>query len=512
MKAYLNYLRYDLPAGLVVFFMALPLCLGVALASGAPLFSGLVAGMIGGIVVAWASGSQLSVSGPAAGLTVIVFNAIDALGNFNGFLLSVVLAGCIQIGLGCLKAGIVGAFFPASVISGMLAAIGLMLFIKQIPHATGYDASFEGDESYMRETAQSSLFELFDAVKGITPAVTLVSSVALLILIAWETRFIKGIWGLRLIPGPLPAIIWGISYNAFASWFAPEWAIAANHLVSLPVLDHPSALFEQLRFPDFSYLSDPKVYGVAASLAFIASLEALLSLEAVDRLDPHKRIAPTNRELKAQGLGNIISGLLGGLPLTAVVVRSSANINAGAQTRIASFFHGLLLLLSVLFCAKYLNAIPMACLAAILLQTAYKLARPKVFLAFYKKGWNQFLPFTITVAAILLTDLLQGIAIGMVCGFFFVLKTNFHSAITLTQHGTHYLLRFHKDATFLNKALLRKYLAQVANNSDLIIDAVKAEFIDHDIKEAIADFLLAAPVRNINVELNGIEPGFERKK
>jgi MFS superfamily sulfate permease-like transporter len=318
---------------------------------------------------------------------------------------------------------------------------------------------------------------------------------------------IKRVAVLRLIPGPLLAVIWGISYNSLALKFIPEWVIGAQHLVSLPELGSAGAFIEQLRLPDFSYLTNPKVYSIAATLAIIASLETLLSVEAVDKLDPHKRISPTNRELKAQGLGNMISALMGGLPITAVIVRSSANINAGGQTRIACFFHGVLLLVSVLFFAEFLNTIPLACLAAILLQTGYKLAKPSLFLEFYRKGWNQFLPFAITVSAILITDLLQGIAIGMACGFFFVLKANYHQAITLVQHGQHYLLRLHKDVSFLNKALLRQSLNKVPNDSQLIIDGVKAQFIDHDILETIADFISSAADRNITVELNGLELG-----
>ncbi|MBD9354314.1 SulP family inorganic anion transporter [Methylomonas albis] len=500
---YLKHLHQDIPAGIVVFLVALPLCLGVALASGAPLFSGIIAGLVGGILVSWASGSQLSVSGPAAGLTVIVFDAIETLGGFGGFLLSVVMAGGLQIILGFLKAGVIGAFFPASVIKGMLAAIGVILIIKQTPHATGYDTSFEGDESYMQESAESSFFELSQALEAITPGVTLVSIVALLILIVWDSGFIKQFKPLKLIPGPLLAVIWGISFNTLAMHIAPELVIGEKHLVSLPELGSAANFMNQLRLPDFSYFTNPKVYSIAGTIAIIASLETLLSLEAVDKLDPHKRVAPTNRELKAQGLGNMISGLMGGLPVTAVIVRSSANINAGGQTRIACFFHGVLLLVSVLFFAKYLNMIPLACLAAILLQTGYKLAKPALFVEFYRKGWNQFAPFAITVVAILFTDLLLGIAIGMACGFFFVLKANFHAAITLTQHGDHYLLRLHKDVSFLNKALLRKHLSAIPDNCELLIDGTKALFIDQDIIETIADFLLAAPGRGINVEIQG---------
>ncbi len=501
---YLKHLHQDLPAGIVVFLVALPLCLGVALASGAPLLSGIIAGLVGGLLVSWASGSQLSVSGPAAGLTVIVFEAIESLGGFGGFLLSVVLAGGLQIVLGFLKAGIIGAFFPAAVIKGMLAAIGLILIIKQTPHATGYDTSFEGDESYMQETAESSFFELSEALEGITPGVTLVSVVALLILIVWDSAFIKRFKGLKLVPGPLLAVIWGVGFNVAALRYFPELAISEKHLVSLPELGSTANFLNQLRLPDFSYFDNPKIYSIAVTIAIIASLETLLSIEAVDKLDPHKRVAPTNRELKAQGLGNMISGMIGGLPITAVIVRSSANINAGGQTRLSCFFHGLLLMVSVLFFAKYLNMIPLACLAAILLQTGYKLAKPAMFVEFYRKGWNQFLPFAITVAAILLTDLLVGIAIGMACGFFFVLRANFHAAITLTQHGQHYLLRLHKDVSFLNKALLRKYLQEVPDDCELLIDGSKAQFIDLDILETVGDFMLAAPDRGIEVEIQGI--------
>lgn len=502
---YLKHLGRDLPASIVVFLVALPLCLGIALASGAPLFSGVIAGVVGGLVVAWASGSQLSVSGPAAGLTVIVFNAIETLGSFGGFLLSVAIAGCLQILLGFLKAGLIGAFFPAAVIKGMLAAIGLILIIKQIPHASGYDASYDGDESYMKETAESSFVDILQAFDAVSPGAIVVSIVALCILIAWETCVLKQLRLVRMIPGPLIAVFWGVGYNLWSQFYLPDWAISEKHLVSLPELGSVENFIAQFRLPDFSYLANHQVYSIAVTLAIIASLETLLSIEAVDKLDPHKRIAPTNRELQAQGLGNLLSGLIGGLPLTAVIVRSSANINAGGQTRVSSFLHGVLLLLSVVFLAEYLNLIPLACLAAILLQTGYKLAKPTLFIDYFHKGWNQFLPFVITVTAILLTDLLQGIAIGMAGGIFFVLRANFHEAITLTQYGSNYLLRLHKDVSFLNKALLRKHLAGIPDAAQLLIDGHKALFIDQDILETIADFRLAAPDRDIEVEIQGIE-------
>jgi MFS superfamily sulfate permease-like transporter len=498
---YFHHLKYDLPAGIVVFLVALPLCLGIALASGAPLFSGLIAGLIGGLVVSWLSGSQLSVSGPAAGLTVIVFNAIETLGSFQGLLVACVLAGIMQLILGLLKAGIIGAFFPSAVIKGMLAAIGLILIIKQIPHATGYDTSYEGDESYMRETARSSFHELFDAFSGITPGAVIISTVALLLLIIWEIPWFKKQPLLKLIPGPLVAVTWGVGYNLFTTQFAPAWAVSEKHLVNLPVSEQAADFFNNFMLPDFSYLANPQVYIIAATLAIIASLETLLSLEAVDKLDPLKRLAPTNRELKAQGIGNIISGLLGGLPITAVIVRSSANINAGGQTSQSCFIHGLCLLLSVMFFAHYLNYIPLACLSAILLHTGYKLAKPSLFVEYYKKGMSQLLPFAITVLAILVTDLLKGMAIGMIIGLFFVIKANYHAAITLIQDDSHYVLSFNKDVSFLNKALLRKFILSIQENSSVTIDASKANFIDHDILETIEDFLAAAPDDNITVEV-----------
>ncbi|MCK9609148.1 MAG: SulP family inorganic anion transporter [Methylomonas sp.] len=500
---YLGHLRHDFSASIVVFLVALPLCLGIALASGAPLFSGIISGMVGGVIVSWFSRSQLSVSGPAAGLTVIVFTAIETLGDFNIFLLSLTIAGVLQFFMGVFRAGSIAAFFPAAVIKGMLAAIGMILIIKQIPHATGYDASYVGDESYMQETARSSFFELSQSLHGVSQGATLISIVSIIILIIWDSGWIRRNAWLRVIPGPLLAVIWGVGFNQWALLHAPEWSLNIRHLVSLPELGSTRNFLHQLQLPDFTAITNPKIYSIALTLAIVASLETLLSVEAVDKLDPHKRVSPTNHELRAQGLGNIICGMLGGLPLTAVIVRSAANVNAGGQTRISSFFHGVLLAVSVVFFAHYLNLIPLACLAAILLQTGYKLAKPMMFFEFYRKGISQFVPFTITVFAILFTDLLEGIAIGMACGIFFVLWSDFHSAMTLTQHGSHYLLRLHKDVSFLNKALLRKHLAHIKDDSVMIIDGSRALFIDQDIMETIADFLVAARDRNIEVDLQG---------
>ncbi len=505
---YLRHLKDDIPAGIVVFLVALPLCLGIALASGAPLFSGLIGGLVGGLIVSWFSGSQLAVSGPAAGLTVIVFNAIETLGSFQGLLVACVLAGFIQLVLGFLRAGIIGAFFPSAVIEGMLAAIGLILIIKQIPHATGYHTSFEGDESYMKETAESSFMEMVGAFgSNVSLGSVVISVVALLLLILWNTAWFKKQAFLKLMPGPLVAVLWGIGYNLFAKQFAPAWVVSGEHLVKLPAIEKATDFFNNFMLPDASYLqhlSNPHLYTVAITIAIIASLETLLSLEATDKLDPLKRIAPTNRELKAQGIGNMISGLIGGLPMTAVIVRSAANINSGGVTRISCFTHGVFLLLSVMFLSQYLNTIPLACLAAILLQTGYKLANPKLFMHFYHKGMSQFLPFVITVVAILVTDLLKGMAIGMVIGLFFVIKANYSAAITLTQDGSHYVLAFNKDVSFLNKALLRKLILRIGENSTVTIDASKAKFIDHDILETVESFLATAPDDNIQVEVTDL--------
>lgn len=507
---YVKHLKDDVPAGIVVFLVALPLCLGIALASGAPLFAGLMAGMVGGIIVSWASGSQLSVSGPAAGLTVIVNNAIETLDSFQGFLLAVVIAGIIQLLLGFFRAGIIGAFFPSAVIKGMLAAIGLILIIKQIPHALGYDVSFEGDESYMRETAVSSFNELLQAFEVISPGAIIVSLTALSILVLWETPFFKSKKLFKFIPGPLVAVMWGISYNLFAQTTtvaanAPVFAIKSKLMVNLPIIEKTSEFIHHLQFPDISFITNPQVYVIAVTLAIVASLETLLSLEAVDKLDKLKRTAPTNRELKAQGLGNIISGMLGGLPITAVIVRSAANVNAGGHTRISSFIHGCLLLISILFLGYFLNLIPLACLAAILLQVGYKLAKPQLFMDLYRQGWNQFLPFAGTIFAVLVTDLLKGIFIGMVIGLFYVIKANYQASITLTQEGSQYILSLNKDVSFLNKSLLRKLLFQINANSHVVIDAAKAEFIDHDILETLEDFIKSAPDNDITISIRDLE-------
>ena len=499
---YLQNLQHDIPAGIVVFLVALPLCLGVALASGAPLFSGLVAGIVGGVVVSWLSGSQLSVSGPAAGLTVIVLQGIEQVGGFEVFLLSVVLAGILQVVLGYLKAGVIGAYFPSAVIRGMLSAIGLILIMKQLPHAVGYGADVVVDETYSPETPSSTFFEMGDALNSISMGATLVTLAALAIMALWETPLIKRIKLLGNVPGPLVAVIWGVVFGVLTTGTPLE--IAGQHLVSLPAHHTLGELLGHLVFPDFSGITNLQVLSLSVTIAIIASLETLLSLEAVDKLDPFRRVAPTNRELKAQGIGNIISGLLGGLPMTSVIVRSSANVNSGGRTKVSCFVHGLLLLLSVVFLVDWINYIPLSALAAILLMTGYKLARPRIFLDMYRRGHDQFLPFAITVAAILASDLLKGIAIGMALGLIFTMRANFHAAITLTRDGNHYLIRLRKDVSFLNKALLRELLDKVEPNGHVIIDGTRAEFIDKDIIGSVINYLKAAPESGITVHLRNI--------
>ena len=499
---YFQHLGHDIPAGIVVFLVALPLCLGVALASGAPLFSGIVAGIVGGVVVTWLSGSQLSVSGPAAGLTVIVLHGIEQAGGFQAFLVAVVLAGVLQLMFGYLRAGVIGAYFPSAVIRGMLTAIGLILIMKQLPHAVGYGVDLIVDETYSPQTPSSTFFEIGTALRSISMGATLVSGVALLIMLLWDRPFIKHNRVLGQVPGPLVAVLWGVLFEMFSLGGPLE--ISGQHLVSLPAHKSIGDLVDHLLMPDFSQLANPHIYSLAFTIAVIASLETLLSLEAVDKLDPFRRVAPTNQELKAQGVGNIVSGLLGGLPITSVIVRSAANVNAGGRTKVGSFIHGLLLLLSVVLLVEWINYIPLAALAAILLMTGYKLAKPAIFLDMYHRGRDQFLPFAITVAAILATDLLKGIAIGMAIGVLFVMRANFHAAISLTRDGNNYLLRMRKDVSFLNKVRLRELLDKIEPNGHVIIDGSRAEYIDKDILGSLINYLKAAKDSQITVHLRNV--------
>jgi MFS superfamily sulfate permease-like transporter len=498
-------LKADLPASLVVFLVALPLCLGIAIASGAPPLSGLIAGIIGGIVIGALSGSHISVSGPAAGLTVIVLNAQEELGSFELFLSAVVIAGVLQFILGVLRAGIIGYYFPNAVIKGMLAAIGLILILKQIPHALGYDADTMGDESFIQPDQHNTFTEIWYAIRFHSEGAVLITLLAMGVIILFEQPFIKRISWLNVVPGALIAVLLGVLVNQFYGYALPDWQLSGDHLVTIPVATSGSELLGLLRFPDFSLLNSKVLWVTAVTLAIVGSIETLLSIEAADKLDDQKRITPASRELRAQGIGNTLSGLIGGLPITAVIVRSSANVAAGAKTKLSAILHGVLLLVLAITIPRLLNLIPLSCLAAVLFIVGYKLAKPSLFKDMYAKGWDQFLPFVITILAILFTDLLKGIGIGLVVGLVFVVKTNFHAAVRLTEHDGNYLLRLHKDVSFLNKAILIRKLAKIPDGANVVIDVQRSQFIDADIREALQNFIISAETRGISLILEGFE-------
>lgn len=504
-------LKYDIPAGLVVFLVALPLCLGIALASGAPLFSGVIAGIVGGLVIGIASGSNLAVSGPAAGLTIIVLNAIEDLGDFQSFLLAVVIAGMIQIILGYMKAGVIGNYFPSSVIRGMLAAIGLILILKQIPHALGYDVDPEGDTEFFQPDGENTFSEILIAFSNMSMGAIILAALSLAIIILWERPAIKKLGFFKVVPSPLVVVLLGVLLNQLFFAVAPSLALSSDHMVTLPLMESATQMLNELTFPDFSQLANPEVYIVAFTIAIIASLETLLSLDATDKLDPFKRTSPQSRELKAQGLGNMVSGLIGGLPITAVIVRSSANIASGGRSKMATIVHGFFLLVSVITIPAVLNLIPLSALAAILIMVGYKLAKPTLFKEMFNKGMNQFLPFVITIVAILLTDLLIGITIGMAAGLFFVIKSNFHEAIHVVQNENNFLVKFNKDVTFLNKASLKKSLDKIPEGSFVLIDGTKSVFIDQDIAEVVDDFTETAALKGITVELKKTSSSFNNQ-
>jgi MFS superfamily sulfate permease-like transporter len=508
MKSNLNIfsnLKSDLPAGLVVFLVALPLCLGIALASGAPLFSGIIAGMVGGLVVASLSGSALSVSGPAAGLTVIVLSAIEKLGSFEVFLLAGAIAGLIQIGLGYLKAGIIGYYFPSSVIKGMLAAIGLILILKQIPHAFGYDADAMGDEDFFQFDGKNTFSELFNAFEHLSFGAIIICAVSIAILLLWDRPFLKKYSFFKIVPGALIVVVAGILINQFFLQAFPELALSGNHLVVLPIAESVSGFVNQFTLPDFTAFANPQVYVVAVTIAIIASLETLLCIEAADKLDPYKRNTPTNRELKAQGVGNFVSSMIGGLPITAVIVRSSANVNAGAKTKMSAIIHGFLLLASVVLIPGVLNLIPLSSLAAILLLVGYKLAQVTLFKNMYKLGWSQFVPFIVTVVMILLTDLLKGIGIGMAVSVFYILRNNYRTPYFFHKEnyreGEKIMIKLSEDVSFLNKGSMLLMLENLPENSYVVIDGSHSQHIDYDVLEIIQEFRLRANQRNIQLEL-----------
>jgi MFS superfamily sulfate permease-like transporter len=508
MKNYIKNIQADLPASIVVFLVALPLCLGIALGSKAPLFSGIIAGIVGGIVVGLISGSTLSVSGPAAGLTAIVATFIMQLSSFESFLLAVLIAGIFQLIFGFLKAGILGDYVPNSVIKGMLAAIGIILILKQIPHLIGYDADYIGDESFTQIDNQNTFTELLEASNYLSIGAVIIGLVSLLILIVFETKLFKSNSILKQIPGPLVVVFTGVLINQAFISNGSELAIKEEHMVNLPIAKDLTGFINFFTFPDLSKWNNLVVWEAAITIAIVASLETLLSIEAVDKLDPYKRVTPTNLELKAQGIGNIISGLIGGLPMTSVIVRSSANVNAGAKTKMSAVYHGLLLLLSAIIIPHVLNLIPLSSLAAILIFTGYKLAKLPLFQEFYKKGLDQFLPFVFTILAILLTDLLIGIVIGILVALLFMVFINFRSSIMLVNDGNNYLVKLRKDVLFINKPLLKSSLEKIPNDSFVLIDSSKADFIDKDIIDVIQEYKKHAGLKNIRVEIKKNDNNF----
>lgn len=505
-------LKFDFASGLVVFLVALPLCLGIAMASGAPLFSGIIAGIVGGIVVGYLSKSHVSVSGPAAGLTAIVLTAITDFGAFNIFLTAVFLAGLIQLLLGFLKAGSISNYFPTNVIEGMLAGIGVIIILKQLPHAVGYDADFEGDEAFVQGDGGNTFSTLFGALDYVQLGAIIITLISLAILISWDrVPFLKK---LKLVPGALVAVIVAVILNEVFTASGSALAIGKEHLVSLPVPTSFTEFKDIFIFPDFASITNPKVWIVGLTIAIVASIESLLCIEAADRLDEQKRYTDTNNELRAQGIGNIVSSLLGGLPMTSVVVRTSANVNAGAKTKMSTIVHGALLLISVLTIPMVLNKIPLATLAAVLLLVGYKLAKPATIKHFWEKGKYQFAPFIATLLAVVFLDLLKGVALGMIISILFVLRGNLKRAYYFRkeeyENGDIIHIDLAQEVSFLNKAAIKQTLNSLPENSKVVINASDTVYIAHDVLDLIKEFkTINALEKDIEVSLIGFKEAYE---
>ena len=493
-------LAKDIPAGLVVFLVALPLCLGISLASNAPLAAGIIAGIVGGLVVGVLSGSSTSVTGPAAGLTAVVASQIAELGSFQAFLVALIVAGALQIVFGLLKGGFLASFFPSSVVKGLLAAIGIIIILKQLPHLVGYDADPVGETDFCQRDQKNTFTELPAALQMFLPGAAMIGLLSLGLLVVWG----KVSWLQKCpIPGPLAAVLFGTAANLLLIQLGHPWAIANTHLVQVPVAEGASGFLQLFSFPDFSAFAKPAVYGAAVTLAVIASLETLLTIEAVDKIDPQQRKSPANRELLAQGAGNIVSGFLGGLPMTSVIVRSGANLNAGAQTKISAIFHGVLLLGCVALLPRWLNQIPLCALAAVLIVTGYKLASPKIIAQMWKEGKYQFLPFAMTVIAIVFTNLLTGILIGLGVSLLFILYSNFRRPIhqVLEKHLSGNVMRIElpPQVSFLNRAAMQKSLYSIPAGGSILVDARNADYIDPDILDLLADF------NDVTAKAHGVE-------
>ena len=505
MKNYFTSLKNDIPASIVVFFVAIPLCLGIALASGAPLFSGIIAGVIGGIVVGSISGSQVGVSGPAAGLAAIVLAAISSLGGYQNFLLAVVLGGALQVLLGVFKAGIIGYYFPSSVIKGMLTGIGIIIILKQIPHFFGYDTSPEGNFAFIQVDGENTFSQIINSINYISLGPTVIALISLAILILWDSVLSKKGKFFQLIQGPLVAVVVGIVFFAITR-NNTFYSFNTDQLVAIPVPSDVSSFFTQFSFPNFEAITNPEIWIVAFTIAIVASLETLLCVEATDKLDPQKRITPTNRELFAQGTGNILSGLVGGLPITQVIVRSSANIQSGNKTKMSAIIHGVFLLISVLLIPRFLNMIPLSVLAAILFMVGYKLAKPSLFKSMYSLGWKQFIPFITTVVGIIFIDLLSGLGLGLMVGIAVVLIKSYQNSHFLHIEGEDkndgkIKMTLAEQVTFFHKGAILKELDNLPENSFLELDVRKTRYLDNDIIEILDDFSFKAKLRNISIKL-----------
>lgn len=524
-----KHLKQDLPASLAVFLVAVPLCLGIAHASDTPLMSGLITGIIGGIVVGILSKSPLSVSGPAAGLTAIVAAAASELKSFDALLVAIFLAGLIQIGLGLLKAGSLASYIPNAVIKGMLSAIGVILILKQIPHLLGYDAEAEGSESFIVQEAGAhaataadsgghpgignTFSLLWDAIQNFTPHILLIGLVSLGVIVFWDKTFGKRI---KVIPSSLVAVVVGTCLAVAYGFIQQELAITASHLVQIPKIGSLGEFIQQTSFPAWQALSNPKVYSIALTLALVASIETLLSIEAIDKMDPNTRLrTPTNRELIAQGVGNSLAGLVGGLPMTSVIVRSSVNLVAGAMSKLSAIFHGAWLLIAVMFAAPLINLIPLAALAAVLIMTGLKLASPQNFKQMFRDGWDQFVPYVVTIVAIVLTDLLIGVLIGLGVSGIFILYNHYRSEVIGIQNdGDVYTLMFAENLTFLNKGKIQDVLDGLPEQITVNLDISRCKYIDHDVMELLFSYQATCETRQVNIIKNHLpdEPETTSKK
>lgn len=513
-------LKSDLPSGLVVFLVALPLCLGIALASGAPLFSGLISGIVGGVVIGSLSNSQLSVSGPAAGLAALVLGAITAIGNFPLFLCAVLIAGILQIVLGSAKLGGIANYIPGSVIKGMLTSIGILIVAKQIPHAFGYDKDEKGNATELIPYGYEDMHELFQPIHHIEVGVTIICVVSIVLMLLWERPFIKK--RLPFIPGALVAVVVAVIINEIWRASGSILAVENEHLVQIPVAKSANEFFSFFTFPDFNGFLDSRVIMYGIFIAIIASLETLLSIEAIDNLDPQRRVTNTNRELFAQGIGNSVAGLIGGLPITSVIVRSSANVNSGAKSKLSAIIHGILLLVCVILIPFLLNKIPLSALAAILLLTGYRLAKPAFFRQMFKNGKYQFIPFVVTVIVILAIDLFaiypplggKGLVIGVFAGIVAAagailhgnLKNSYYFHEEKHREGQTIKIDLSEEVSFLNKAAIRETLDHMPANSSVVINASNTQYIDFDVLELIKEFRdIKAPLKGIRLELRNFK-------